>query len=379
MTQVAEINSGDINVTQKHLCFVGNMLGRNAGYITTQGEILADLFTTEGYKITCVSSKINRAARLAEIVKTLVKGCRAFDIVLLDTYSGLSFVIADITSFLCKCLNLRLVMVLHGGNLPEFVQKHPRWARRVLNRAAVLVAPSEFLAKRFETLGYRIPIIPNIIDLDSYPFRERSRISPNLIWMRSFHEIYNPEMAVRVLANLRATHPDATLIMAGTDKGLEDGTRLLVDELGLKGSVRFAGFLDLDKKLKEFAGADIYINTTRIDNMPVSVVEARALGLPVVATDVGGLPYLIEHGTNGFLVPDEDVDAMAACIQMLLDSPELTRKISRNGRTLAERSAWTSVRPMWEKLIGEVIQNKTPKNAKVRGFSDKFSTEKIRN
>ena len=364
---------------QMHLCFVGNMLGRNAGYITTQGEIVADLFAAEGHEITCVSSRINRATRLAEIVKTLIIGFRAFDIVVLDTYSGLSFVIADLTSFLCKCLNLPLIMVLHGGNLPEFVQRHPRWTRRVLNRAAIMVAPSEFLAKRFGVLGYRIPIIPNIIDLDSYPYRERSKISPNLIWMRSFHEIYNPEMAVKVLAKLRGTHPDATLTMAGTDKGLEESTRKLVEELKLDGAVQFAGFLDLDKKLKEFSGADIYINTNRIDNMPVSVVEARALGLPVVATNVGGLPYVIEHGKNGFLVPSDDVDAMAAYIRMLLDSRELTRKISRKGRALAERSAWTSVRPKWEKLIGELVETKTVKNAKVRGFNDKFGAEKIRN
>ena len=364
---------------QLALCFVGNMLGRNAGYVTTQGQVVADLFASEGYKVISVSSKINRVARLSDIIFTLLRNLPTLDVVLLETYSGLSFIIVDVTGILCKLFKVPLIMILHGGNLSEFVRKHPRWTRRVLNRATVLVAPSEFLAKRFGDLGYRIPIIPNIIDLDSYPYRERGRISPNLIWMRSFHEIYNPEMAVKVLAKLQVTHPDATLTMAGTDKGLEENTKKLVEELQLENSVRFAGFLDLDKKLKEFDGSDIYINTNRIDNMPVSVVEARALGLPVVATNVGGLPYLIEHGTNGFLVPDEDVDAMAACIRMLLDRPELTRKISRNGRTLAERSAWTSVRPVWEKLIGEVIQNKTSKNAKVRGFSDKFGTEKIRN
>ena len=270
-------------------------------------------------------------------------------------------------------------MVLHGGNLPEFVQRHPRWAKRVLNRAAIMVAPSEFLAKRFEVLGYRVPIIPNIIDLDRYPYRERSNISPNLIWMRSFHKIYNPEMAVKVLAKLRVTHPHATLTMAGTDKGLEENTKKLVEELQLKNSVRFVGFLDLKKKLKEFAGADIYINTNRIDNMPVSVVEARALGLPVVATNVGGLPYLIKHGENGFLVPNKDVDAMVVCIRKLLTYPELSRKVSRNGRVLAEHSAWKSVHPLWEKLIGEVTQNKPARVAKVRGFSDRFITKKIHN
>lgn len=351
------------------------MLGRNAGYITTQGQIVADLFAAEGYKVTCVSSKINRTARLAEIIQTLITGFRIFDIVLLDTYSGLSFITADITGFLCKIFKLPIIMILRGGNLPEFMRKNPRWTKRVLNRADVLVAPSKFLAKEIGDWGYEIPVITNIIDISRYPFRERSKISPNLIWMRSFHSIYNPEMAIKVLAKLRESEPDATLTMAGADKGLEDRIKLMVEEMDLPNAVRFAGFLNLEKKLREFSHADIYINTNRVDNMPVSVVEARALGLPVVATNVGGLPYLIEHGENGFLVSSEDVDAMVKNIKMLLDNPELTQKISRNGRELAERSAWTVVRQDWEKLIGEVLERKFVRKDKSRNFGSKFSTK----
>lgn len=331
------------------------MLGRNADYITTQGLITADLFAADGYKVTCVSSKINRAARLAEIVQTLLKGARKFDVVLLDTYSGLNFVTADVTGFLCRLFKLPVIMILRGGNLPQFMAKHPRWSRRVLNRASVLVAPSEFLANEIGDWGYDIPIITNIINLSRYPFRERSVIAPKLIWMRSFHPVYNPEMAVKVLARLRESEPDATLTMAGADKGLENKIKAMVEEMGLSGAVKFAGFLDLEKKIKEFSDADIYINTNRIDNMPVSVVEARALGLPVVATNVGGLPCLIKQGENGFLVPNDNVDAMVENIKKLLDSSDLTRKISRNGRLLAERSDWVAVRFEWETLFSDLL------------------------
>ncbi|MEP7037850.1 MAG: hypothetical protein ABI891_05865 [Acidobacteriota bacterium] len=85
-----------MKLKQRYICFVGNMLGRNVGHITTQGQIIADLFAAEGYKVICVSSKINRVARLAEIIRTLINGFRSFDIVLLDTYSGMSFITADI-------------------------------------------------------------------------------------------------------------------------------------------------------------------------------------------------------------------------------------------------------------------------------------------
>lgn len=370
--------SKKINLMNSHVCFIGNMLGRNPGYITTQGQIIADLFAAEGYKTTCVSSKINRAMRLTEIIRTLLTDFRKFDVVLLDTYSGMSFITVDVVGTLCKILKLPVIMILRGGNLPEFMQKYPRWTKKVLDRADILVAPSEFLAETIGDWGYDIPVITNVIDLSRYPYRERSEISPNLIWMRSFHPIYNPQMAVKVLAKLRQSEPDATLTMAGNDKGLENEIKALVEKLGLSGAVRFAGFLDLEKKMEEFSAADIYINTNRIDNMPVSVVEARALGLPVVATDVGGLPYLIENGENGFLVPSEDVDAMVKSIKMLLDNPELTRKISRNGRALAENSAWTTVRLEWEKLIEEILAKKSLEGRTSCKFN-KFDAEKIEN
>ena len=350
-----------MNLKSIRLCFIGNMLGRNAGYITTQGQILADLFAAEGYEVTCVSSKINRTARLAEIAAALVKGRRSFDIVVLDTYSGLSFIIADVVGVLCKRFKLPLVMVLRGGNLPNFIEKYPRWARKVLRRADVLVAPSRFLAEEIGELGYKVPVITNVIDISRYRFRERNKISPRLVWMRSFHPIYNPEMAIRVLAKLRRTEAAATLTMAGADKGLEGEIRLLAQKEGLAGAVRFAGFLDLEKKIKEFSAADVYINTNRVDNMPVSVVEALAFGLPVVATNVGGLPYLIEHGENGLLVADEDVDGMVDSIAKLLGDPDLTKKLSNNGRRLAEQSSWESVRSDWEELFAELISKKQEK------------------
>ncbi len=365
-----------MNLKAMHICFVGNMLGKNAGYVTTQGQVVADFFAADGYEITCVSSKINRAARLSEIVWTLTKNNGKFDAVVLEVYSGLSFIIADVVGLLCRIFKLPLVMVLHGGNLPEFIERRPQWTKRVLERANFLVAPSPFLAEKIGRYGFEIRIIPNVVNLENYPFRERSEIEPRLVWMRSFHELYNPEMAVEVLAELRLSVPGATLTMAGNDKGLENKVKELAQNVGLSGAVKFAGFLDEEQKLKEFSGADIYINTNRVDNMPVSVLEACAFGLPVVATNVGGLPYLIGDGENGVLVANESVGEMTAAIKYLLDNPGFTRKISRGGRLLATRSAWSSVRRDWEKLFGEILEEKEARSSK-NSAENRFQTEKI--
>jgi glycosyltransferase involved in cell wall biosynthesis len=337
------------------LCFVGNMLGRRAGYITTQGQITADLFAAEGYDVVCVSSKLNRAARLAEIVAALVKNRRRLDIVLVEVYSGLGFFIADVTARLCKALKLPLIMVLHGGNLPEFMQKHPHWTERVLRQAPRLVTPSAFLAEKIGARGFEINVISNVIDLNLYSFRERSRLSPRLIWMRSFHPIYNPEMALAVLAELRKIHAGTTLIMAGMDKGLEPQIKRRAAEMNLSGAVSFPGFLDARQKSELFSGSDIFLNTTRVDNMPVAVLEACAFGLAVVATNVGGLPFLIKHGENGLLVESEDARGMVEAINLLLKDSGLAQKLSRRARSLAERSAWNEVRLHWEKLFVEIL------------------------
>lgn len=344
-----------MNTRSLHLCFVGNMLGKHPQYSNTQGEILAGLLAAEGYRITCVSAKINRLARLLEIVLTLVRKRKQFDLVMLEVYSGLYFIIAHLAGSLCRAFNIPLIMVLHGGELPGFAERFPRWTRNVFFKADLMVAPSQFMADRIGTLGFPIRVISNVVDLAPYTYRERGRIEPNLIWMRSFHPIYNPEMAVRVLARVRERYPDARLVMAGADKGLEKQIKSLAAENGLAKHIRFAGFLDLNQKLKEFSEADIYLNTNRIDNMPVSVVEARALGLPVVATRVGGLPYMVRHMEDGILVPSEDDEGMAHCVMTLVDDPVLTQKLSRNGRLAAELSGWKAVRAKWENSISSVI------------------------
>jgi L-malate glycosyltransferase len=285
---------------------------------------------------------------------------------LLEVYSGKYFIIADVVSRVCNILGLHLIMILHGGGLPTFVRAFPNWTRRTLRRAQSLVAPSGFIAHEIGLHGFTVRVIPNVINLHEYTYCERSKIFPKLLWMRSFHAIYNPEMAIKVLARLRMIQPQATLTLAGKDKGLEDNLKMLSKQLGVDSAVRFVGFLDMKAKLEEMSDADIYLNTNRVDNMPVSVIEARAMGLPVVATNVGGLPFVIEHGIDGLLVKDNDVEGMVTEIVRLLSDPELARQISTNGRIVAEQSGWDAVRPEWEDLISEILdvsKNRVPVRA----------------
>ncbi|MCB0018308.1 MAG: glycosyltransferase family 4 protein [Anaerolineales bacterium] len=190
-----------------------------------------------------------------------------------------------------------------------------------------------------------------MVNLDNYCYRHRPDPAPRLLWMRTFEDIYNPEMAVEVLAQLLPIFPDATLTMAGQPKGTLDKVKALAADKGLADRIRFAGFLDMAGKQREFANHDIFLNTNRVDNMPVSVVEAAAFGLPIVATAVGGIPHLLEHEQTVLLVPDEDSEAMAQAVTRLLQEPGLAAQLSSQGRKLAEASDWPRIHAQWQNLF----------------------------
>jgi L-malate glycosyltransferase len=334
------------------LCVVGALVGRRPGFITTQGEILGDILAREGFPVLFTSSLASRWARPADIARTLVARRRDYDVLLVQTYSAASFAIADLASGLGQALGKRVVFHLHGGALPKLFERHPRWSRRVLGRGHLLVAPSTYLARAANRLGFSVRVIPNVLEVSEYPFRLRSPARPRLFWMRSFHPIYQPETAVRVIARVRARFPEARLVMAGPDKGLESDVRELATQLGLADAVRFAGFLDAAGKRREADAADIFLNTNRVDNQPVAVLEACALGLPVVATRVGGVADMLTDGKTGLLVEDGDDAAMAEAVERLVDDPALAARLSRSGRLLAECSAPSIVVEAWDDALG---------------------------
>ena len=343
-----------VSVRDLRLCFAGPMVGRRPGYVTTQGQILSELMAREGARVISVSALPNRYMRAAEILLTLTRRLREVDAVFIDIYGGPSFLIEDAASALASKYGCPIVMVLHGGALPEFMASRTAWVRRVLGRAARLVAPSKYLARAVAQLGFNVDVIPNVIELSDYPFRRRSKLAPRLFWMRAFHPIWNPELAIRVLALLRPDYPDATLVLAGQEKGSLSSMRQLAADLGLSEAVEFPGFLGREDKAWYGDRADIYLNTNRIDNMPVSVVEACAMGLPVVATDVGGIRDLLTHEETALLTPDNDDAAMAGAVRRLLTDQGLASALSSNGRTLAARSAWENVLPRWRQVLADV-------------------------
>jgi glycosyltransferase involved in cell wall biosynthesis len=341
------------------LGLVGHLLSAH-GRVTTTTEVMAGLLRADGYDVRTTSSRNGAVARLVDTVWSLLRWRGRVDVLLVSTYSGRSFALADVTTMVARALGLPVVLVLHGGALPDQFARHPRWARRVLRRARAVVAPSGYLAAATRSIGLAAEVIPNPLAIERYEFRVRSSVAPELLWMRTFESHYDPGLALHALVVLQRRFPDATLTMAGPDYGLLEATRSLATELGIRDAVTFAGYLDDAGKAREFSGHDVFLNTNLVDNAPVSVLEAAAFGLPIVATAVGGIPYLLADRETAMLVPPSDPDAMAAAVTELLLDPILAGALSTAGRALAEQSSWPVVRGEWFDLIEQVLNRDRP-------------------
>lgn len=349
-------------MSRPRLCFVGPHLGRHPGWVLSQGELLAQNFRDEGWQAFETSSALNPIRRAAEMAFTLWRKKKEIDLVILSCYSGRAFRFTEMIGKLCETFDLPLVAVLHGGALPEFFAAEKARAQNALGRARALVAPSPFLARAAAALGLSAKIIPNVFALEKYLDRERREPdpeAPQLLWMRTFHEIYQPALALETLAILRRKNIQVRLTMAGQDKGELESCRRLAAALGLAEAVAFPGFLDLPAKISAFARHDVFLNTNIVDNTPVTVLEAAAAGLPIVATAAGGLPHLFEDGKEALLAPVGDAAALAAAVERLLGDDELRRRIASGGRRIAEKSSWTAVYALWQELFQEILPSTT--------------------
>jgi len=309
------------------------------------------------WKVITASDKISRPARLWDMLWTIYSKRNFYTIAEIDVFSGPSFIWAKLSADLLKLCGKLFVLTLHGGRLPEFAVKHPLMVRKLLRRANEVVAPSPYLQQVLSSYRPDIVVIPNPIDIDMYPSPAKFTGKHNLIWVRAFHEIYNPSLAPKVINRLLKDWPDIHLTMVGPDKG--DGSLQkmieIAKDLGVMDHIHLPGGVPGEKVPEYLSKGDFFINTTNFDNTPVSVIEAMACGLPIVTTNVGGIPYLVEDGMDGLLVPPDDPDAMAEALRKILSDRNMAAKLSQNARRKAEGFDWSIVLPLWEQVFTDLL------------------------
>jgi glycosyltransferase involved in cell wall biosynthesis len=271
------------------------------------------------------------------------------DVVHAFSASYSSFVISTLPPVVVSRLLRRPVIVhYHSGEAPDHLR------RSVLARAALRgwtdanVVPSSFLERVFSRHGLPCRVIPNNVDLERFTYRPRPVVNPRFVSTRNFEAHYDVPCTLRAFALIQRRYPAAELTLVGGGSA-EPMLKRLAAELGLR-NVTFAGRVPPGDIWKYYAAADVYMQTPAIDNMPLSVLEAFASGLPVVSTDAGGVPAILTDGVHGLLAPAGDHAAVAAQALRLLDEPGLGLTLAVAARETCAAYAWNAVRPQWLSL-----------------------------
>jgi glycosyltransferase involved in cell wall biosynthesis len=270
---------------------------------------------------------------------------RHADVVHVFSAAYSSFLLAPVPAWLiARAFGRPVLLNYHSGEAEDHLRRSPV-ARAILRRLGPIIVPSRFLVDVFARAGLAAAAIPNVIDRDRFRYQVRQALRPRLLSTRNFEANYNVACTVRAFARIQARHPDATLTVIGS--GSEDtALKVLAATLGLRG-IRFLGRVPPDEMPRHYAEADIYLQTPAVDNMPLSVLEAYASGLPVVSTAAGGVGTILADGVHGLLAPLDDDAAIAAAVERLLGEPGLGARLAAAALRETDAFVWDAVRDRW--------------------------------
>jgi glycosyltransferase involved in cell wall biosynthesis len=288
-------------------------------------------------------------------IPALVAQLRRADVVHVFSASYFSFLLAPLPAVLvARLLGRPVVLNYRSGEAPDHLARSrvARWTLRSVERNVV---PSRFLVEVFGQFGIEASVIPNMVDTDRFRFRERETLRPRLLSTRNFDALYNVGCTIRAFHLVQQRFPDATLTLVGGGK--EEGRlRNLVRDLRLQG-VTFAGQVGTDDIARFYDEHDIYLQSPDIDNMPTSVIEAFACGLPVVSTEAGGVPAILTHRTQGLLAPLGDHERLAQHVIDLLTNPAAARRYVAAARESIQGCTWSAVRDQWLRAYRSTLES----------------------
>ena len=278
---------------------------------------------------------------------------RHYEILHIFTPGYFAFLLAPAPAILlAKLLGKKTILNYRDGRAEDHLTKSPL-AIRIMRQVDVIVAPSDFLVHVFSKFALPARSIPNIVDLRSFRFRERTRPRPFFLHNRGLEPLYNVPCTLRAFSLIQKRYPEASLTIAH-DGPLRTQLEELTSELTLR-NVTFIGRVSQDDTPDVYDGADIYIMSPNIDNMPVSVLECYAAGIPIIATRVGGVPYIMQHERTGLLVDRDDHRAIAASAFRLLEEDGLAATLTRNGLDECRKYAPAVVADQWIGLYTNLI------------------------
>ena len=296
-------------------------------------------------------------------LRTILRGTRflfdittripKYDIIHICSAAHFSFLLAPTPSVLISRLfGKKTILNYRAGQLEEHYR---RWRRSLIPTVKLfdrIITPSNYLVDIFSSYGVKASSIHNIIDLERFCYREREPLRPVFLSNRLLEELYNIPCILRAFGLIQKKYSEARLVVAGHGdqrEYLENYTR----DLGLR-NVEFLGKVSNERMAELYNEADIYLNSPNTDNMPGSILECFATGVPVVTTNAGGIPYILEHERTGLMVGIDDHEALAVEAMRLLENPDLVKEIVKAAREDVLKYSWENVGPLWLSLYREL-------------------------
>jgi glycosyltransferase involved in cell wall biosynthesis len=285
----------------------------------------------------------------ARYIASLVSRLPAYDVVHVFSASYWSFVLAPLPAMLiARLYRKKVVLNYHSGEADDHLARWPS-AVRAMRLAHEIVVPSQYLVAVFARFGLRARAIFNFVDVERIPYRRRHALRPRVLTNRNLEPLYNVPLVLHAFARVQRELPDAELVVAGFGS-----QRALLEELssalGL-GNVTFVGRVPPDRMAALYDDADLFLNGSEIDNMPLSILDAFAAGTPVVTTDAGGIPYIVRDEETGIVVRRGDEAALANGALRLLRDPALALRLADAARAeCLAHYTWPSVCNQWVAL-----------------------------
>lgn len=258
------------------------------------------------------------------------------------TASRASFWRKSVVCLLARAARRPYLLHVHGGEFMKFYaqESNPlaqRFIRHTLTSAALVIALSEEWRDRLLAIapGARVEIVPNGVAVpDLQTLRRPQDREPTLLFVGDLIRAKGIFDLIRAFALIARRQPRVQLTVAG---GLPaPQIRELTAELGVQARVAFPGWLGPGRLRSELAGATVFVLPSYAEGMPMALLEAMSWGLAVIATPVGGVPQVVEHGINGLLVAAGDVEGIAAAIVRLMSEPALCEALGTAARRTIE-------------------------------------------
>lgn len=316
-----------------------------------QGGKLFSNLKKEGYTVYKRSFYRNRLMRLIDTLSFIILHRSRYDLIIVQLFSYRAFILEDIVVSLGNLLGKKTIAVIRGGAFPEFYKQFPNWSGRVLANCHRVETPSLFIQQYLNGKGIRVNHTPNFIDTSYFPFNWENPAQPTLLWVRAFHDIYKPELAIRCVHYLKQKYPGIKLTMIGPDQGKLAYCRQLMNELGVQNNIDVLGVIPNHELNSYYKSHMVFITTTSYESFGVALVEAACSGIPMVSTSAGEIPYMWKDGEEMLIADDNNQDMFNQKVEELLTNQNLRNLLSVNAFKKAKTYTWEHVKSRWDEII----------------------------